>query len=532
MQETCCYISYKDTGYFSKIAIDYIAQSKDLQPFFVHEISAEGIENSIKTRADFPQEIRNILVEELQKQYAGIQTTSAIQENISSLKNKNTFTVTTAHQPNIFGGPLYVVYKILHVVKIAQELSKKYSDKNFVPVYYMGSEDADLEELNNVTINEKKYVWRTEQTGAVGRMPVDKKLLDLIAEMQSQLGVEPFGNEWIQILQAAYTKGKTIQQATLEFLNTIFGRFGLLIIIPDNASLKKLFEPIILKELTEQFSQKALQQTVSALTEKNYSVQTEGRALNLFYLLNDKRERIEIENGNFIVRNLNLQFSKEEIIREVKNYPDRFSANVVLRGVFQETILPNIIFVGGGGELAYWLELKKIFEIANISYPMILLRNSFLLINEKQKSVIDKLKISLDVLFKKEYEILNEILKNSHQTISLNDELEETKLLYQSLKTKAESVDVTLSQHVESLCSKAFKKIEQLEKKIASAQRKKLSVEQTQIAKLKSILFPKNGLQERTENIAGFYAKYGDKIFDAILQNSLSIDEKFGIIFI
>lgn len=531
-EENCCYISYKDTGYFSKIAVDYIERKNDLKPFFLHEISEEGIENSIKARADFSQQARAVLVKELQKQYAEMQTTSAVQQNICLLKNENTFTVTTAHQPNIFGGPLYVAYKILHTVKIARELSKKYPDKNFVPVFYMGSEDADLEELNNITVNGKKYVWQTKQTGAVGRMTTDKKLLALIAEMQAQLGVEPFGNAWIQILQTAYTEGKPIQQATFAFLNAVFGRFGLLIIIPDNAQLKKLFEPIILKELKEQFSAKALQQTVSALTEKNYPAQTEGRALNLFYLLNDRRERIEIENGLYVVRDLDLQFSEDEIIREVKNYPDRFSANVVLRGVFQETVLPNIIFVGGGGEVAYWLELKKVFEAANVPYPLILLRNSFLLINEKQRATIDKLGISAEILFKKEYEILNEILKNKQQTISLNQELNEIKSVYQSLKEKAISADITLAQHVEALCSKACKRIEQLEKKIISAQRKKLSVEQNQVAKLKAALFPNNGLQERTENIAGFYAKYGNKIFDDILENSLTIEEKFAVVYL
>ncbi|ANI90159.1 bacillithiol biosynthesis cysteine-adding enzyme BshC [Arachidicoccus ginsenosidimutans] len=528
----CTFIDYKNTGYFSKIAVDYIEQKEDLQPFFLHEVSYKGIEDSVKARENFPQHNRNILVEELQHQYAEIQTSSTVQQNIISLKNQNTFTVTTAHQPNIFGGPLYVVYKILHVVKIAQELSTKYSDKYFVPVYYMGSEDADLDELNNITINGKKYVWHTTQTGAVGRMCIDKNLLSLIDEMQAQIGVESFGNEWIDILKSAYKQGKNIQQATFEFLNAAFGKYGLLIIIPDNANLKRLFEPIIVKELKQQFSHKALQQTVSALTEKNYHAQTEGRELNLFYLLNDKRERIEIENGLYVVRNLNLQFSQEEIINEVKNYPDRFSANVVLRGVFQETILPNIAFVGGGGELAYWLELKNVFANANVPYPMLLLRNSFLFINERQKEIIQKLHISFEILFKKEHEILNEILAAEHREISLDKELDEIKSTYQSLKNKANKADTTLMQHVEALFIKAFKRIENLEKKISSAQRKKLTTEKSQIEKLKSDLFPKNSLQERVENIAGFYATYGSKIFDTILENSLTIESKFGIIFI
>lgn len=531
-ESNCSFIDYKNTGYFSKIAVDYIERAENLKPFYLHNASNEGIESSIKAREIFSQEVRDVLVRELQQQYAQIPVTSIVEQNIISLERQNTFTITTAHQPNIFGGPLYVVYKILHVIKIAQELSNKYCDKHFVPVYYMGSEDADLEELNNITVNGKKYIWHTTQTGAVGRMYIDKNLLSLIDEMQAQIGVETFGDEWISILQSSYKKGKNIQQATFDFLNTIFGKYGLVIIIPDNPNLKRLFEPVIIKELQEQFSNKALQLAVSALQTVNYHAQTEGRELNLFYLLNDKRERIEIINRLYVIRNLNLQFSQEEIINEVKNHPERFSANVVLRGVFQETILPNIIFVGGGGELAYWLELKHVFANAGVPYPLLLIRNSFLLINERQKETIDKLSISLEILFKKEYEILNNILANKNQNISLEKELNDIKFVYQAIKNKAEKADTTLKQHVEALFVKAFKRAEKLEKKIDSAQRKKLLTEQSQIERLKSELFPNSSLQERVENIAGFYAKYGSRILDSILENSLTTESKFGIIYI
>jgi len=93
---------------------------------------------------------------------------------------------------------------------------------NFVPVYYMGSEDADLEELNNITADGKKYTWQTKQTGAVGRMKTDKQLTALTHELQSQVSVLPYGNELMKIFSNAYTEGKTIQQATLEIVNALF----------------------------------------------------------------------------------------------------------------------------------------------------------------------------------------------------------------------------------------------------------------------------------------------------------------------
>src|SRR5438552_1758270 len=170
METHCSYISYHQTGYFSKLVIDYLTNEKALQPFYNYCPQPEHIEAAIQQKKDFKH--RTVLVEQLQKQYEGLNISGKTSLNIQSLSDENTFTVTTAHQPNIFTGPLYVVYKIFHVIKLAEELNQKFSRYHFVPVYFMGSEDADLDELNNITVNERNYLWQTKQTGAVGRMKV------------------------------------------------------------------------------------------------------------------------------------------------------------------------------------------------------------------------------------------------------------------------------------------------------------------------------------------------------------------------
>jgi uncharacterized protein YllA (UPF0747 family) len=240
----------------------------------------------------------------------------------------------------------------------------------FVPVYYMGSEDADLDELGFVNVGGQKLVWETKQTGAVGRMKVDKALLKLIHEIHGQIGVLPFGNEFTDLLNACYTEGKTIQQATLELVNALFGAYGLIVLIPDNAKLKTAFHSVVEKELTEKFSHRIVADTIDKLGA-HYKVQAGGREINLFYLIDNKRERIEQAGDAFEVKTLNLQFSKDEILKELKEHPERFSANVILRGAFQETVLPNIAFIGGGGELAYWLELKNVFNASTNSLSCI-----------------------------------------------------------------------------------------------------------------------------------------------------------------
>ncbi len=530
METHCSYISYQQTGYFSKLVIDYINNDPQLQPFYNFHATTEGLQQSINQRKNFQH--RKILVDQLQNQYEGLNIQSKVSSNIQSLLNKNTFTITTAHQPNIFTGPLYVVYKIFHVIKLAEELNASHSDCNFVPVYFMGSEDADLDELNNITINQRKYVWETKQTGAVGRMKVDKNLLQLINEIEGQLSVLPHGKELVEIFRASYKEKTSIQQSMLGLLNNLFGEYGLIVLIPDNPSLKKLFQPVIEKELREQFSHKAVADTAKKL-EAHYKVQASGREINLFYLINDKRERIEVEGLKFKVEGLRLEWSQEEILKELDEHPERFSPNVILRGAYQETILPNVAFIGGGGELAYWLELKEVFQQANIPYPVLLLRNSFLLMNEKQYQTITALGLNIEDIFLKEYELMKRIVSiNTNNKYALNGKLENFESLYDMLNAQATGIDATLHDHVLSLKTKALKKLTELEKKMLRAEKRRFAAQQEQLQKLKSILFPGENLQERVESFAGFYSQQSKAFFENILFSSKTIDQQFAILVI
>jgi bacillithiol biosynthesis cysteine-adding enzyme BshC len=531
--DDCTYISYSQTGYFSKIVTDYVSQAETLKPFYLHAANPEGIKAAIENRKLFPTN-RKVLVEELEKQYGNLILPEKVKENLALLLQEKTFTITTAHQPNIFTGPLYVVYKTLHAVKLAQYLSAQFSQYNFVPVYYMGSEDADLDELGSITVQGKKYTWDTQQTGAVGRMKVDENFIALLETLHEQVSAEPYGEALYSIFKQAYTIGKTIQQATLELLNSLYGAYGLIVLIPDNANLKKLFEPVVAKELTEQFSHKEVEKTI-ANYEKDYKVQAGGRDLNLFYLIDDKRERIQLRitngEGHYEVKSLNLYFTKEEILHELKAHPERFSANVILRGAFQETVLPGIAFIGGGGELAYWLELKNVFKAVDVPYPVLLVRNSFLLIDKKQIEKTEALQLSALDLFDDEQEILNTIIrKEPGFSTSLDKEKQQLKNAYEQLTAIASRADITLQNHVNALCTKALKKIDQLENKILRAERRKHKEEQIQLQTLRQTLFPNNSLQERIENFSAFYAEYSNAFFQNILNKSLTLEQQFGIV--
>jgi len=522
-------VSYESTGFFSKLVADYVAGDDKLKGFYKHPVSIEGIKASILARKSFKTN-RKLLVDELTKQYEGIHLNALQEQNLQSLLGEDTFTITTAHQPNIFTGPLYFIYKIMHVIKLADELKIQFPEYDFVPVYYMGSEDADLDELGYINLNGEKLTWQTKQTGSVGRMKVDKALLQIIDSIAGQIAIHPFGDELINLFKQCYSLGKTIQQATLELVNTLFAAYGLLVVIPDNSALKQSFNAVIKKELVEQFSNKAVTETINELS-KHYKAQAGGRELNLFYLIDDKRERIELINKNYIVSSLNKHWTLDEVLQELEQYPERFSANVILRGVFQETILPNIAFIGGGGELAYWLELKKVFEAAQVPYPMIILRNSFLLVKKSFTERIEKLGFTIEDFFADETSLINALVyQNSTNKLSLDTEIEGIKAIYNQIKNTSSSIDTTLLPHIDSLQKGTLRKINELEKKILRAEKRKFSDQQHQITNIKKNLFPKDNLQERIDNFSSYYALEGNEWLQTIYDYSNGLEQTFCIL--
>jgi len=529
MQFNSSCLAYRKTNYFSNIVLDYTSGQQELKPFYSHPVSVAGIKAAMAERKAANTN-RTLLVAALQEQYKDTGLSEKQQFNIQQLSDTNTFTICTAHQPNIFTGHLYFIYKILHAVKLADWLTEQIPGSNFVPVFYMGSEDADLEELGHIYLGGEKYEWKTNQAGAVGRMKVDKALVQMIDTVSGQLLVHEFGKQIVDLVKASYELDTTIEQATFKLVNALFAAYGLLILLPDNRLLKQAFIPVIKKELLEGFSHKSVQETVSVFPPQ-YKVQTGGRETNLFYLTDGSRERIELVNGQWSMVNSDKVFSTDDILSELNNYPERFSPNVILRPVFQEMILPNIAFIGGGGEIAYWLELKKVFEAVAVPYPMLIVRNSFLLIEKKYAAIIDKLQFSLEDIFKNEFYLLNLLVKrDSNMQLSLENEKEQLKSLYDQLKNVSGKIDITLQQHTDALHTKALQKIAGLEKKMLKAEKKKFEAQQHQLQNLKKQLFPNNNLQERVDNFMLYYAKWGDGFLRVIYENSLSLEQDFVVL--
>ena len=523
-------LSYRQTGCFSKTIVDYLDHSASLNDFFVNPSSIPGIKKAIEERKKFPYQ-RKVLVQELKRQYQNASLSEQVNKNIELLGAENTFTFTTAHQNNIFTGPLYFIYKILHTIRLAEYCKTSLPGYNFVPVFYMGTEDADLDELNHIHLGGEKLVWNTKQSGAVGRMKIDKELTKLIKLIEGQLSVLPSGKEIIQLIKECYTEGETIQNATFKFVHALFSDHGLIVLLPDNAELKKQMLPVFKDDLLNQTASDIVERTAAKLSDAGYKVQANPREINLFYLKDDIRERIEYKDGEYSVLSTKISFTKEGLLKEITGHPDRFSPNVILRGLYQETILPNLAFVGGGGETAYWLQLKDLFNHYNVPYPILILRNSFMIVEKKWQEKIAKLGFKTEDFFLSEQELLNKLVnRDSKNKTKLNGTYADAESFYELIKKQATAIDVSLEKHVEALKTQSVYRLKELEKKMLRAEKRKFADQQRQIQSIKTHLFPGNGLQERYENIGYYYAKWGKEFISKLYGNSLALEQEFVIL--
>lgn len=500
-----------------------------MKPFYENSPSVRGISKAIEKRKQF-QTNRALLVQVLEEQY-GDRANDAVKKNIRALASENTFTITTAHQNNLFTGPLYFIYKIIHTIKLTQHLNEVLPSNYFVPVFYIGSEDADLAELNHIYLEGEKLEWNTSQTGAVGNMIIDKELVKLISRIEGQLSVLPNGQEILGKLKNYYKEGVKIKEATFYFVNDLFENYGLVILLPDHEKLKAQMLDIFQDDLLNQSASQVVEKTTGLLQSAGYKMQASPREINVFYLKDKIRERIERKEDRWRVVNTAISFTKDELLEELRSFPARFSPNVILRGLYQETILPNLAFIGGGGETAYWLQYKDLFAHYNVPFPVLVLRNSFLIVEKKWKEQIKELGLSVEDFFLPEDDIIKKWVTNrSGVSTRLNGSISELEKLYDLFKQKAATVDSSLGKHVEALKSRTVSRIHELEKKMLRAEKRKYSDQQRRIKKIKSQLFPGNGLQERYENVAYYYAKMGEEFLDLVYQNSLALEQEFTVI--
>jgi len=494
-------VPYNQINKFSKLVVDYVNEDKNIKPFINHFPNLENFEKQISEKQNHAIN-RAVLVEVLQQQNASFSLSKKTKNNIDAILNKNTFTITTGHQLCLFTGPLYFIYKIISTIALSQQLEEKYPKNNFVPVFWMATEDHDFKEINHINLFGKKIAWNSKQSGAVGSMNLEG-FDEVIKTLKSVLGDSQNAQKLIQLFENAYLKQNKLVDATRYLVNELFGKHGLVILDGDDKKLKTEFIPIIKKDVLQKGFVKTIQNCSNDLA-KNYKVQAHVRDVNFFRLSEKKRELIK---GGV---------AENEIVKN----PEKFSPNVLMRPLYQETILPNVAYIGGGGEIAYWMQLKSAFEQENIPFPILLFRNSALLISEKQWRKFESFGFNIEDIFLEEPQLHKKYVQNQSSTaFSLQNEIAAFNKIFNIISEK--TADKGLLSTIKAEQQKQLKSLHKLEGKLLQSEKKKHENALNQISKIKKQLFPNNGLQERFDNFTAFYLNHGGNFIE-ILQEELT----------
>lgn len=484
-----------ETGWFSEQHLRLVYDQESFGTYLTEPFSKEAIRRQID-RKRFDESKRSILVEALKSQYFDIETSATTKGNIESLCSEKTFTITTGHQLSLFTGPLYFVIKVLHVIKQCEELNEALPDYRFVPVYWMASEDHDFEEIQSCTLFNRKVAWETAQQGPVGLFELEG-LEAVKVELHELFGNNP-ESEIHDLIDSL--SGSNYARAARRLVNELLGERGLVIIDGDDAALKSMYAPILERELKEQFAMPEVLKVTEQLVKDGGKSQVTPREINLFYNEKGLRSRIQIENGTYFAE------GKGELnIDELLKTPRHLSPNVILRPVYQEYILPNLAYVGGGGEISYWLQLKGVFDKAGVTFPLIQIRNSVVWMDRNVVSKLEKIGAAPADIFND-----TDAWKKLYVQDESGDELDtsEVDTAFEALKVAVTSlvvgVDSTKQAFAEAELSRMEKQLENLKAKTVRFSKAQHEQAMKAIDFIKSRINPEGGLQEREVNFFQF----------------------------
>jgi len=523
-----------------KIAFDKVNQLSQFDHLFASDqnkfssllpfpATMDGIAASIESRKEKGVD-RNALVSILTEQYNNNRI-SGREDLIRSIYDTNTFTIVTAHQPYLFGGPLYFILKILSAVKLADQCHQAFPEYKFVPVFYIGGEDHDIDEANNLTVFNKKIVWNTAQSGPVGRMETDD-LANALEEIRGILGNSENAAKLSAELVDCYKSGSNVNHAITCFIHKILGNYPLLVINADDLNAKKLFRPIIREEVLNGTAEELVLKQQEEIKKIGIKPQAFVRPINFFYLSPQGRNRIIREGKDFIINSTDIKFTFSEMEKEIEFHPERFSPNVIMRPLYQEFLLPSIAFVGGGGELAYWSDRRLLFEHFNIHMPVLVRRDSMMIVDQGSVKRLTKLNLKVHDLFMDANKLKTYFLDHQAESeISFKSETQELSLLIKKLQEKVSNIDPTLTGFVGSETNSFFKSIGNIESRVKKSLSSKHDIELQQLNTLQLKFFPINSLQERTESFMSFYTRMGDTLFEKIYEASDPLDMTFKVIF-
>lgn len=471
-----------------EIKAAYLAKSKDLEPFLYQFWPSNNLESLFQKRVQF-ESPRQILHDVLIQQNSSLPNSAKVQANIELLKAKNTLSVCTGHQVCLFGGPMFTLYKIASTIALAKRFSEQYPAYNFVPVLWMATEDHDWEEVNHYYSSfDQKNVYQANVNGPVGRHIITENILQVLPKDCP---------DW---LKECYSPGKTFANAFRELMHHLFGQFGLVILDADNKALKQHFSSAMQRELLGNGIQKPVEESTKLLQKLGYHTQVHPREINLFYLGNEGRHLIRFDGNRYFFKENKLEYSPSEILNLHAQNPEDFSPNVAFRPMYQESLLPNVAYIGGWAEVTYWHQFKAGFDTLELPFPLLVPRLHATILKDSDFEAWQEFGYEFSDFSKPLHQVFDEYIARNWDLSESKTMIEAVLSSYSSLGETLGEIDPTLREAMQAERTRRQKTMDRLEKKIRKSIRNKNPKVFKQIASIKNIVAPDNASQQRILN--------------------------------
>lgn len=465
--------------------------------------------------------LRPVLRQLIERQYAGVDLPPALQANITALgQDPDTYCVVTAHQPLLFGGKGYFLYKALTAIRLAAYATRILGDARVVPVFVLGSEDHDYEEVRHLPVFQHTLSWTSDGEGPVGRRAAGN-IPQLLNELEQAIQGLAYAGDVMDLLRSAHREGETFARSAFRLLHQLLGDKGLIVLDLDDVEAKRAFLPVMREELLHQLARKEVDQTLQLMAEEGIREQAHGRDVNLFYLGDTFRHRLERRaDGTFAAVDTSLQWTEAALLAELDAHPERFSPNVLLRPIYQQSILPGLVFTGGGGELAYWMQLGRLFRRVGLPYPLLARRDSVLLLDGTSRQRMQKLHVGPETLLQPLEDWIRDFVARqveSEASLDISQEKEALQQILRRIGEKCAAIDPTLERSFASTEAGVLKQLEGLEARMVRGIKHQHEDTIQQLRNLHGRLFPNGQLQERHDAFVLWIARYGTGWIDALL---------------